>query len=380
MEETAISLIKSFDNVSDPRVNRTRLHKFIDIIVLAICATVSGANNFEEIEVFCTAHEGWFRRFLELPNGIPSHDTFERVFARVDPKEFRASFSDWTKKLAGIFTSEVIAIDGQTVRGARKNGQKKSPIHIVSAWAAGLRLVLAQTKVDEKSNEITAIPEVLRMLDIKGCIVTMDAMGCQQKIAQQIIDQGGDYVLGLKGNQGTTLSAVEEHFSMTAEHKCTQFQDVDKGHGRIETRTYLGVDAASILDLKDWPGLKSAVKVISTREINEKITTEERFYISSIEHSQTQRSGQAIRAHWGVENGLHHVLDVTFDQDDSRVRKDNAPENMTVLRHFALNILKGAPPARKGNSSINMKRHRAGWDIHYLEQTMANAGLVKSGI
>ena len=183
----------------------------------------------------------------------------------------------WTKELAGAFTNEVIAIDGRTMRGAKRSGQIKSPIHIVSAWAVGLRLVLAQTKIDEKSNEIAAIPEVLRLLDVKGCIVTMDAMGCQQKIAQQITDQDGDYVLGLKGNQGATLEAVEAHFSTTPEKKLTQFQDVDKGHGRIETRTYFGANAEEILDLKDWPGLRSAIKVVSTRDIAGVATTETRF-------------------------------------------------------------------------------------------------------
>lgn len=374
------TLVSCFENLTDPRIDRTKLHKLVDIVVMAICAVVAGCDTFDAIEVFCTTHEQWFRRFLELPNGIPSQDTFERVFARIDPKEFRASFSAWTKELAGVFTNEVIAIDGQTMRGAKRSGQCKSPIHIVSAWAVGLRLVLAQTKVDEKSNEITAIPEVLKLLDIKGCIVTMDAMGCQQKIAQQIIDQHGDYVLGLKGNQGTTLEAVETHFSTTPSKKLTEFHDVDKGHGRIETRSYFGANAEEILDLKDWPGLRSAIKVVSTRDIAGVATTETRFYISSINHIDISRSGAAIRSHWGVENGLHHVLDVTFDQDKSRVRKDHAPENFAVLRHFAMNILKGAPPAKRGSTSTNLKRIRAGFDINYLEQVMRDAGLENSGI
>jgi len=375
----ASTLISCFEGLSDPRVERTKLHKLIDIVVMAICAVVAGCDTFDAIEVFCTAQEQWFKRFLELPNGIPSQDTFERVFARIDPKEFRSSFGAWTKQLAGVFTDEVIAIDGQTMRGARRSGQSKSPIHIVSAWAVGLRLVLAQTKVDEKSNEITAIPEVLKLLDIKGCIVTMDAMGCQQKIAQQIIDQNGDYVLGLKGNQGGTLEAVEAHFSTTPDKQLTVFHEVDKGHGRIETREYFGADADEILDLKEWSGLKSAIKVISTRDTSGIITSETRFYISSINHKNIERSGQAIRSHWGVENGLHHVLDVTFDQDKSRVRKDHGPENFAVLRHFAMNILKGAPPAKRGSTSINLKRMRAGFDNAYLEQVMRGAGLENSG-
>lgn len=380
MDGTGNLLVKCFETVVDPRIDRTKLHKLIDIIIMAICAVVAGADSFDAIEVFCTAHELWFRRFLELPNGIPSQDTFERVFSRIKPKEFRASFTQWTKELAGVFTNEIIAIDGQTMRGAKRSGQSKSPVHIVSAWAVGLRLVLAQTKVEEKSNEITAIPEVLKLLDIKGCIVTMDAMGCQQKIAQQIVDQCGNYVLGLKGNQGKTLEAVKEHFSITSETKLSQFQEVNKGHGRIETRKYFGADACEILDLKEWPGLKSAVKVVSTRNISGKISTEERFYLSSIVYTDINLLGQAIRGHWGVENGLHYVLDVTFDQDKSRVRKDNGPENFAAIRHFALNILKGAPPAKKGSVSTNLKRIRAGYDIQYLEQVMRGAGLGNSGI
>jgi predicted transposase YbfD/YdcC len=369
------SLTEQFKDVKDPRINRTKRHKFIDIIVIAICAVVGGADGFDAIEVFAVAHEEWFRKFLDLPNGIPSHDTFARVFARIDTREFRTSFAKWTKILAGVFASEVIALDGQTMRGARRTGEKKSSIHVVSAWATGLRLVLTQMKVAEKSNEITAIPEVLKLLEIKGCIITMDAMGCQQKIAQQIIDQGGDYVLGLKGNQSGTLSAVEEHFSLMPENSCQQFQHVDKGHGRIETRSHFAVESDSIIDLKEWPGLKSVIKVVSTREIKGEATIEDRYYLSSMPSKSVQTSASAIRSHWGVENNCHYVLDVTFNQDHSRIRKDNAPENMGVLRHMALNILHGAPNAKKSSPSINLKRQRASMDNRYLEKIMSAAGL-----
>lgn len=374
MDGKNCSLAEHFSGIVDPRIDRKRLHKLIDIIVIAICAVVAGADSFDAIEIFGNAKKDWLKKFLELPNGIPSHDTFERVFARINPQEFRSSFADWTRQLAGIFT-DVIALDGQTHRGARGKGQKKSPIHMVSAWAAGLRLVLAQTKVDEKSNEITAIPQVLKLLDIQGCIVTMDAMGCQQKIAQQIVDQGGDYILGLKGNQGSTLTAVEEHFSMTPESSCEKFCDTDKGHGRIETRIHLAADAKSIIDLKEWPGLKSAIKVVSTREIADISTTEERFYLSSVEPKEIARIGSGIRSHWGVENSLHYVLDVTFNQDGSRIRTGNAPENFGVLRHIAMNILRGAPNAKKSSPSNNLKRMRAGMDSAYLEEVMRTAGL-----
>lgn len=379
MDETDFSLVECFEDMSDPRVDRTKRHKLVDILVIAVCAVVAGSDTFEAIELFGNAHNAWFKTFLALPNGIPSQDTFERVFSRINPTEFRKCFSDWTKGLAGIFTDEIIAIDGQTLRGAKRTGQSSSPVHMVSAWAVGLRLVLAQTKVDEKSNEIKAIPEVLRVLDLKGCIVTIDAMGCQQKIAKQVVDQGGDYLFGLKGNQGSTLEAVEQHFSTTSETTFSTFQEVDKGHGRIETRTYHAADAEHVLDLKEWPGIKSIVKVDSIREIGTQSSSESRYYISSIGHSDVSKIGHATRSHWGIENSLHHVLDVTFDQDKSRVRKDHAPENFAVLRQFALNILKSAPPAKRGSISIKAKRTRAGYDLKYLQQTLRLAARENTG-
>jgi predicted transposase YbfD/YdcC len=380
MDETCFSLVECFANVSDPRVDRTKLHKLVDILVIAVCAVVAGSDTFEAMELFGNAHEEWFTTFLSLPNGIPSQDTFERVFSRINPVEFRNCFADWTRGLAGIFKDEIIAIDGQTLRGAKRPGQTSSPVHMVSAWAVGLRLVLGQTKVNEKSNEITAIPEVLRLLDLKGSIVTIDAMGCQQKIASQIVESGGDYLFGLKGNQGTTLEAVETHFSTTHETKLSSFQEIDKGHGRIETRAYYAADAEQVLDLKEWPGLKSIIKVDSIRDMASRSSSEARFYISSITHSDVEKIGHAIRSHWGVENSLHYVLDVTFDQDKSRVRKDHAPENFPVLRHFAMNILKSAPPAKKGSNGMKAKRTRAGYDLKYLQETLRLATRGNMGI
>jgi len=379
MEGENFTLIEHFEGIKDPRINRMKLHKLIDIIVIAICAIVAGCDTCDEIEIFGNSHLEWLKKFIELPNGIPSHDTFERVFARLDPLPFKESFLSWTKSIAGVF-SDVIAIDGQTHRGARRTDQSKSPIHMVSAWSAGLRLVLAQEKVGEKTNEITAIPEVLKMLDIKGCIITMDAMGCQQKIAKQIVDQGGDYVLGLKGNQGATLTAVEQHFSTVPDEKSEQYSDVDKGHGRIEERKYFAVDAGEILDMKAWPGICSVIKVVSTRQIKDKKSVEERFYLSSLIPKSIKISGDAIRSHWGVENGLHYVLDVTFGQDKIRIRNGNAPENFGIFRHLAMNILRGAPNAKNSSPSINLKRRRAAMDTPYLEDMMRRAGLVVSDI
>ena len=379
MERRELSLIKQFKDVKDPRIDRNKDHKLIDIIVIAICAVVGGADGFDAIEVFGKAHKKWFETFLELSHGIPSHDTFARVFARINPQEFRIGFVNWTKEIAGIF-EDVIALDGQTLRGARRSGQKKSAIHIVSAWAAGLRLVLAQTAVIEKSNEITAVPEVLKLLDLKGCIVTMDAMGCQQKHTQQIIDQEGDYVIGLKGNQGTTLTAVEEHFATTSETQFEKCTDTDKGHGRIETRTYFAADSKSIRDLKEWPGLKSVIKVVSTREISDTKTTETRYYICSIENKLIKKASSAIRSHWGIENSLHYVLDVTFNQDRSRIRKDHAAENFGVLRHIAMNLLRGAPFAKNSSPSNNLKRMRAAADTDYLTEIMRCPSLKNMGV
>jgi predicted transposase YbfD/YdcC len=379
MDTKSQSLIEHFKGISDPRVDRRKLHDLTEIIVVAICSIVAGANNFEEIEIVAKAKIGWFKKFLTLENGIPSHDTFERVFARIDPKEFRRCFSNWIQALQEIF-SGVIAIDGQTHRGAKKTGQTKSPVHMVSAWAADFRLVLGQVKVDEKSNEITAIPDLLKILDINGCIVTIDALGCQQKIAEQIIAQGGDYILGLKGNQGRTLAAVEDHFSFTSEKACSAYSSFDKGHGRIETRSYFADSAGKVIDIKDWPGIKSVIKLISTREIGDKSTSETRFYLSSISHTKIQKIGESVRSHWGIENSLHYILDVTFKQDKSRVRNGNATENFGVLRHIAMNILTKAPSAKGPASSKNLKRVRAACDPEYLGEVMRSVGLVKSEI
>jgi predicted transposase YbfD/YdcC len=366
MDDKTCSIIKHFDGIVDPRMDRRKLHNLMDIIVIALCATIAGCDSCEEYQIFGKAHLDWLKTFLELPYGIPSHDTFERVFARIDPKQFQKCFASWTKSVSGVF-SGVIAIDGQTHRGAKKNGETKSAVHMVSAWAAGLRMVIAQTKVGEKTNEITAIPEVIRLLDLKGCIVTIDAMGCQQAIARQIIDQGGDYILGLKGNQGLTLEAVEEHFSTTSESVFEIHTEVDKGHGRIEDRKYYASEAKSVCDMKEWPGINSVIKVTSSRELKGVKTTEDRFYISSMKAKLVQQIGDGIRAHWGVENSLHYVLDVTFRQDKSRMRTGNAAENLGVLRHLAMNILRGAPESQKGTPSINLKRRRAAMDLKYLD-------------
>ena len=362
------SLVGCFSDLKDPRIERTKKHKLIDLIIISICGAVGGANGFEAIVVFAETHQAWLKRFLELPHGIPSHDTFERVFARINPKEFQKRFSEWTKILASTFANEIIAVDGQTLRRSHDHSNQKSTIHVVSAWAAKAGLVLGQVKVDEKSNEITAIPEVLRMLDLRGCIVTTDAMGCQQAIAKQVIDQEGDYLFGLKKNQGNTLEAVKEHFDLNSSQPTQNFTENDKAHGRVETRTYTIDSVQKVLDLKFWPGINSVIKVNSIREMKNKTTNDTRFYIFSLA-PDSPRISAAVRGHWGVENGLHYVMDETFDQDRSRIRIDNCAENFTVLRHIALNLLKQAPNT-KSIKSNNMKRFRAGMDTQYLESIL----------
>lgn len=368
-----LSLAMHFSGIEDPRVDRSKLHQLADILLIAICAVVGGADSFEAIEIFAEAHEQWFRRFLTLSNGVPSHDTFARVFARISPREFERRFSEWTKTLATTFSNEIIAIDGQTLRRSHDHNSAKAAIHMVSAWAVNAGLVLAQTKVDDKSNEISAIPEVLKLLDLRGCIVTMDAMGCQQKIAQQIIDQGGDYLIGLKGNQGTTYEAVKNHFQLIAATRRPTHEETDKGHGRIEIRTYTADNAKTVLDLKAWPGIESVIRVRSMRQVKDKTSEETRYFISSLLPNDLEKICSATRSHWGVENGLHYVLDETFEQDRSRIRKDNAPENFAVVRHIATNLLKQAPPAKKHSPSMNLKRIKASMDTKYLQRIITGS-------
>ena len=377
MSETAVgSISQHFAQVVDPRVDRTKLHQLLDIISIAICAVVCGADDWVEVEQFGNDKLEWFRTFLKLPHGIPSHDTFSDVFARIDPDEFEHSFQSWVQTIARLLPGEVIALDGKRLRRSHNHTLGKNAIHMVSAWASSQRLVLGQVKVDEKSNEITALPALLQMLALKGCIVSIDAMGCQSDIAARIIAQQADYVLALKGNQGHLLDDVSDLFSTA---RAVQFKDVahdyakttDKDHGRLETRRCWTISAPSelvyIRDLKDWAELRSVIMLEATRRSGQTTTTEIRYYISSLTPS-AQQALSIVRTHWSIENEVHWVLDVAFREDDCRVRIGHGAQNFAILRHLALNLLKRESSVKVG---IKTKRHKAGWSTDYLRKVLS---------
>ncbi len=377
MANPIATLQDHFGTLTDPRVERTRAHELLDIVVIAICAVICGADTWVEVADFGRAKQTWLARFLKLPNGIPSHDTFGRVFARLDPEQFQASFLSWTATVSELTQGQVIAIDGKRLRRSHDKAHGKAALQLVSAWATANHLVLGQRAVDDQSNEITAIPLLLETLELAGCIVTIDAMGCQKEIAAAIVDQEADYVLALKKNHGTLFQEAQELFDFG---RRTDFaflahdfyQTDEQGHGRHEVRrcwTLALPDALSYIRHTDaWPNLHSLIIVEAERRVGEQTSREVRFYLSSLP-SQAQPALEAVRAHWQIENGLHWVLDISFREDDSRVRKDHAPANLALLRHIALNLLKQDTSARIG---MHAKRLRAGWDEAYLLRVLAH--------
>ena len=366
-----------FGKITDPRMDRTKHHKLIDIIAIAICAVICGAESWVDIELFGNSKVHWLATFLELPNGIHSHDTFGRVFSLLDAQQFQLAFYEWVWAVNEIIQGQVINIDGKCLRGSDEQRLGKRAIYMVSAWAVENEIVLGQRKVDEKSNEITAIPELLKILSISGCIVTIDAMGTQTNIAKTIREAKADYVLSVKDNQGhlfediATLFAVDQaqNFKYASfEYKKT----VNKGHGRIEVRECWSTSNPEYLNLirglQNWTDLQSIIMIICTRIIGDQETKYVRYYISSLP-SNAERILHAVRSHWSIENKLHWVLDVALNEDRSRIRKDQAPENFAVLRHMALNLLKQEKSAKGG---IHAKQFQAALNEEYLLKVLAS--------
>ena len=367
-----LSFAHHFADLSDPRIDRSRLHELLDIVAVAICAVVAGAESWDDIEDFGHAKHGWLRAFLALPNGIPSHDTFRRVFERLDPEEFQRCSLGWVQALHEATQRQVVAIDGKTLRRSFDKARGKSALHLVHAWATANHLLLGQIAVDEKSNEITAIPRLLKVLEISGAIVTIDAMGCQKEIARTIRERKADYLLALKGNHGHLFEQVVAFFDGACAHGrkgggIRYHREWSQGHGRDECRRCWATSDISWLEgREEWADLRSVVLIESERFIGDTLAVEERYYLSSLP-ADAKLLNEAARSHWAVENSLHWVLDVTFHEDSSRIRKENAPENFGLLRRLALCLLRKEATSKR---SIRGKRLRASWDDGYLLQVM----------
>ncbi len=371
------TITKHFASLPDPRGGNALQHALGDILVIAICAIICGADGWVEVEAWGNAKRQWLEQFLELPNGIPSHDTFGRVFARLDPKEFERCFVSWIRAVAKRTQRQVVSIDGKKLRRSHNRPLGKRTIEMVSAWASANRLVFGQVKVGDRSTAVTAIPKLLRMLELTGCIVTIDAEGCQTKIAERIVQQGGDYQLAVKENQGQLYQDLQDLFAGCDEVAFRQVphdyaKQINKGHGRIEIRECWTLSdpeyRAYLYHGTAWKNLRTLVRVRAERRIGSTRSVEDRYYISSLE-GNAKLALRIARGHWGIENGLHWVLDIAFREDESRVRKDHAPENLAVLRHIALNLLKQDKTAHVG---MHAKRLKAGWDEAYLLQVLTS--------
>jgi predicted transposase YbfD/YdcC len=370
-QDPLLSLRRHFAGLEDPRDARARRHELLDIVVIALCGVISGADSWVDVAEFGLAKLEWFQQFLHLPNGIPSHDTFGRVFARLDPKQLQECLLAWAAALREASGGKLVALDGKTLRRSHHEASGKSALHLVSAWAAENHLVLGQQKVAGHSNEITAIPALLGMLALEGCTVTIDAMGTQKEIAGKVKEQGAEYVLALKGNQGRLHAEVQESFTLAEQEGFRgighdRHETVNGGHGRIERRRYWTIwDPEHIAYLDpggEWAGLRSIGMVEAECRVGERVTVERRYYLSSLA-GEAREFAEAVRGHWGVENGLHWVLDVAFREDESRVRTGNAPENLALLRRMALNLLHQERTAKVG---MKAKRLKAGWSQDYL--------------
>lgn len=373
---SAPSILAHFASLDDPRAGPAIRHELRDIVAIALCAVICGADTWVEVEQFGHDKREWLGTFLALPHGIPSHDTFGRVFAALDPAQFERAFASWVQAVARLTGGEVVAVDGKVLRRSHDRANGKDALALVSAWAATNRLTLGQVAVADGSNEIAAIPALLRLLALQGCIVTIDAIGCQTAIARQVVAQEADYVLALKTNQGTLHEAVAVLF---AEGQATRFagfahtthRTVEKGHGRLEIRRTWAVSEPEVIAYLDpagaWPGLRSVAMVEAERRIGPAVSRETRYYISSLP-GDAESLGAAVRGHWGIENRLHWVLDVAFREDESRVRRGAADHNLALLRRLALTLLRRETTAKIGTKA---KRLKAGWSTAYLLKILA---------
>jgi predicted transposase YbfD/YdcC len=362
-----------FRMLKDPRRRHRRMHRLIDIVVIAISAVIAGAEDWHQVVTFARRRQDWLKQFLALPHGIPSHDTFERVFDRIDPKPFQACFQEWIAAVCDVLKIKQVAIDGKTLR--HSGSKSLGPLHVVSAWATANHLILGQEVVSEKSNEITAIPRLLEMLDIEGALVTLDAMGCQKDIAQQIVDRGGDYVLTVKENQERLFDDIQQSFVEAFEREASPvdpavFHTEERGHGRYEKRTYSVLyDLHGIRDRALWAQLTVIGMCYSERTVNGKTSEELRYFIGSRKAS-ARIYGKALRNHWGIENGLHWHMDITFGEDASRIRKPRGAENFALLRRIALSLLKQHPE----KLSVACKRFAAALDTDFLAEILCGTG------
>lgn len=373
--ESIAALEEYFADLPDPRIERCRRHKLIDILTIAICSMLCGGDGFTDMEEFGQARQEWLQTFLELPHGIPSHDTFGRVFARLSPAEFAACFESWVRASVKNLSGQVVALDGKRARRSYDRATGKEAIELVSAWARNQRLTLGQVKVAPTSNEITAVPELLKVIDLAGAVVTVDALNTQKEIAAQVRGKGADYVMALKGNHALLKKEVAELFGAIKEERTHGYQiettqTLDKEHGRIEQRTcwQVGVVAERFSEGHLWKDVRSVAMVEAEREVGERVSHEVRYYLSSLEVNAV-RINEIIRGHWAIENSCHWVLDVVFREDDSRVRAGNAAQNLALVRKLALSMLSREKSCKRG---IKVKRFKAALDLEYLLKILRN--------
>jgi predicted transposase YbfD/YdcC len=371
-----LSIPRYFRKLKDPRRRHRRLHRLQDIIVIAVCAIIAGAQDWQEIETFGRKRKDWLRRFLPLPHGVPSHDTFERVFDRLRPQAFQACFREWVQAVSAALRIQHVAIDGKTLRGS--GSAKLGPLHLVSAWATAQRLSLGQVAVDANSNEITAIPALLELLELHGALVTIDAMGCQKEIARTIVARGGHYALTVKGNQEHLLEDIQRTFEQAFDTDFAGmahdlYETRGRGHGRQEYRCYTVLHhTAELRQREAWAGLTTIGMCVSERTVKDETTTEVRYFIGS-KRASAKYYGTALRNHWGIENSLHWQLDVNFDEDHNRVTKRDAAENLALLRRLTLSLLQAHP----AKLSIAKKRFAAALDPSFLEEILRGDGILE---